>query len=217
MQPRYAFFDLDGTIVNSAQGILNSLNYATQKMDLPPFTMDDTWQFIGPPLLEVFSKHRGLDTERATEAVACYREYYAREGILACSVYGGVRELLDALTKGGIQCVLATCKPHIFAKQILSHHQLDRYFSFVSGPELNGTRNTKSEVIAHAMEVLHITNANDVIMIGDRADDVIGAKACKIDCIGVLWGFGSSEELVRAGAREILQTPNDILTYIKKQ
>ena len=217
MQTKYAFFDLDGTIINSAQGILNSLNYATKKMNLPSFTMDDTWKFIGPPLLDVFSKHRGLNLQKATEAVACYREYYSRKGMLECSVYDGIRELLEELKRIGIVCVLATCKPHIFANQILAHHQLDAYFAFVSGPELNGTRNTKSEVIAYAIESLHISDRDSIIMIGDRADDVLGANACGIDCIGVLWGFGSEEELTNAGACAICQQPKDVLSHIKNQ
>ena len=211
MAVSYCFFDLDGTLVDSSAGIIDSINYALDKMALPPFRAEEVTYFIGPPLATAFSSRRGLSPEDTQRAVNYYREHYRTDGIFACSVYGGIRELLQRLTKSGITCVLATCKPHEYANRILEHHELASYFSFVSGPELDGTRNEKHEVIAYALQKLQIKDPSQVVMIGDRANDILGARENKIDTIGVLWGFGSREELMNAGAKSIVSSPDEIL------
>jgi phosphoglycolate phosphatase len=167
--------------------------------------------FIGPPLLYGFSTFCNLGEADTVRAVEYYRENYRAGGMLDCRVYDGIRKALDALSKSGVTLVLATCKPHEFATKILEHFDLLRYFAFVSGPEMDGTRNTKAEVIAYALEKCSIDDPTAVLMIGDRADDVNGAKENGIDCAGVLWGFGSEAELNDAGAAAILSTPSDIL------
>lgn len=207
----HCFFDLDGTLVDSSQGILKSMNYALNKMGLVPFRTDETNCFIGPPLTTVFSKHRGLSPEDTQRGIAYYREYYRTDGIFACTVYDGIRTLLERLTKSGVVCVLTTCKPHEYANRILKHHGLLKYFSFVSGPELDGTRNEKHEVIAYALQNLQIRNTSEVVMIGDRDNDVLGARSNGLDTIGVLWGFGTKEELSEAGAKQIVTHPDQII------
>ena len=210
-KPTYCFFDLDGTITDSAPGITGSVRYAMQKLGRAIPDGLDLRCFIGPPLLYGFSTFCALDKEDAERAVSYYRENYRAGGMLDCRVYDGIREALDVLSQSGVTLVLATCKPHEFATRILSHFDLLHYFTFVSGPELDGTRNTKSEVIAYALEKCSIDDPKTVLMIGDRADDVIGAKENGIDCAGVLWGFGSREELERAGAVSVLTEPKNIL------
>ena len=201
MPYHYAFFDLDGTLTDSAPGILNSVEYALTKMgyEMPP--RERLMGFIGPPLSHSFENIIGLSKQNALRAVDTYREYYAVTGVLECEVYDGIVALLERLTANGTRCVLATCKPHVFAKQVLAHFGLDRYFCFVSGPEIDGTRGEKHEVITHALEQLGQPDPKTVLMIGDRAGDVIGATQNGMDCAGVLWGFGSAEELQTAGAK----------------
>ena len=212
-KPTYCFFDLDGTITDSAPGITGSVRYAMNKMGKEIPDGLDLRCFIGPPLLYGFSTFCGMSEADSIRAVELYRENYRAGGMLDCRVYDGIRNTLEALSERGVTLVLATCKPHEFATRILAHFDLLRYFSFVSGPEMDGTRNTKAEVIAYALEHFGITDKSSVLMIGDRADDVIGAAANAIDCAGVLWGFGSQDELKRAGAVAVLNIPSDILAY----
>ena len=200
--------------MDSSRGIINSINYALKKMALPPFQAHETVDFIGPPLAQAFCKTRGLSEADGLRALAYYRENYRAGGIFECDVYDGIRALLDLLQKAGIVCVLATCKPHEFAKQILSYHGLDGYFSFVSGPEMSGERGEKDEVIAYAVEKMQIEDVDSILMIGDRAGDVLGAKKKGIGCAGVLWGFGSAEELLGAGAEFLCEKPLDVIKIL---
>ncbi len=203
MRYTHAFFDLDGTLTNSAPGITHSVQYAlrTGGLEAPP--EDELYGFIGPPLIRSFCKYFGMTEAEALAAIDRYREYYRARGMLECTLYDGVRALLEMLHSRGVICVLATCKPYHFAEKILAHFELDRYFAFVSGPELDGTRGEKHEVIAHALSHLGVEDASAVLMIGDRADDVKGAARCGMACAGVLWGFGSEAELCEAGAAYI--------------
>lgn len=210
MPYRYAFFDLDGTLVDSEPGILNSVEYALRKMglDLPPRT--ELSEFIGPPLWRSFMNVIRLSEPDAARAVDTYREYYAVRGVLECTVYDEIRELLQTLREQNVTSVVATCKPHFFANKVLSHFGLDSYFAFVSGPEIDGTRGEKYEVIAHAMKTLNITSPSEILMIGDRDNDMLGAGRLGIDCAGALWGFGSQEELTQAGAKYLCSTPLEV-------
>lgn len=197
----YAFFDLDGTVINSAPGILHSVQYALKKLGIDPPPMDELMGFIGPPLSYSFSHFFGMNTEDTTRAVDAYRENYRAGGMLECELYPGIKELIRTLAEHGVCVVLATCKPHIFANAILEHFGLLPYFSLVSGPELDGTRGEKFEVIEHAVELLQITDRRQILMIGDRDNDVQGATRCGIDSAGVHWGFGNTEELKNATHR----------------
>lgn len=206
----HAFFDLDGTLTDSAEGITNSVRYALQKMGIDPPPADALTGFIGPPLAWGFSHYFGMSEEESHRAIAHYREYYKARGMLENRVYDGIPALLRSLTETGIVCVLATSKPHIYANTILAHFGLDRYFSFVSGPEFDGTRGEKHEVIAYAIERMGLTHREQILMVGDRHHDVLGAKRCGLDCAGVLWGFGSEDELRDAGARYLCKSVDEL-------
>ena len=210
---QYCFWDLDGTLTDSAPGITHSVRYAMEKMGHPLAPEKDLTCFIGPPLLYSFSHFLGLSPDDSQRAVDYYRECYRAGAMLECNVYSGVRETLEELNKRGVICVLATCKPHEFANRIIEHFDLKKYFSFVSGPEMDGTRNEKHEVIAYAMENLGIPSPDTVLMVGDRRDDVVGAARCQMDCVGVRWGFGTEEELREAGAVGIISRPDELLSY----
>ncbi|MBR2927348.1 MAG: HAD hydrolase-like protein [Clostridia bacterium] len=216
MSYRYIFFDLDGTLVNSRDGITASVSYALQKSGLTPPPRETLTSFIGPPLVYGFSHFAGMNEEDALAAVGYYREYYQVKGIFECRLYEGVREMIQALRQKGLCLVLATCKPTVYATRILEHFDLLQYFTMVSGPELDGTRNEKEEVIEYALQALAITDPSDVIMIGDRHGDVEGALKHNVDCYGVLWGFGDESELLEAGATKLYKTAEalckDLLT-----
>lgn len=206
MKYTHCFFDLDGTVIDSSPGITNSVAYALSHMGITPPPREELFCFIGPSLMYGFSTFFHMDEESSRRAVALYRENYSVRGMYECEPYDGIVPLLQALNEAGVVCVLATCKPHIYANEILRYHGLDRYFAFVSGPELDGTRDSKEEVIAYAAEQLGIRDLTSAAMIGDRGSDIVGAKYHGMDGIGVLWGFGERTELEKAGADAIFGT-----------
>ena len=213
---QYCFWDLDGTLTDSAPGITHSVRYAMEQMGKPLAPDHDLRCFIGPPLLYSFENFLGLSPADSQRAVDLYRVCYRAGAMLECNVYDGVREVLEELNRRGIVCVLATCKPHEFANNIIKHFDLAKYFAYVSGPEMDGTRNEKHEVIEYALQNLGISSPDSVLMVGDRRDDVVGAKKCNMDCAGVLWGFGTKEELEAAGAKEVIAKPQELLKFFEK-
>ncbi len=213
---QYCFWDLDGTLTDSAPGITHSVRYAMEEMGKPLAPDHDLRCFIGPPLLYSFENYLGLSPADSQRAVDLYRVCYRAGAMLECNVYDGVREVLAELNRRGIVCVLATCKPHEFANNIIKHFDLAKYFAYVSGPEMDGTRNEKHEVIAYAMEKLGISSPDTVLMVGDRRDDVVGAKKCNMACIGVAWGFGTKDELESAGAKTVIRKPQELLKFFEK-
>ena len=209
-------FDLDGTLTDPGIGITNSVAYALSKWNIEVTDRSELYKFIGPPLLDSFAEYYGFSEEQAQEALKYYREYFRSKGIYENEVYPGVIEMLESLKASGKKIVLATSKPEEFAIIILKHFDLYKYFDFVAGATMDEKRTKKGDVIAYALESCGITEANlkDVIMVGDRKHDVLGAKENNLDCIGVLFGYGDREELESAGARYIAEQVADILTFI---
>lgn len=207
-------FDLDGTLTDPGLGITNSVMYAMKKygMELPQ--RQELYSFIGPPLKKSFMRYCGFSEAESEQAVKYYREYYRETGLLENEVYDGIEDMLKALREKGKRLAVATSKPEEFAVRILEHFGLAQYFELIAGDTLDFARNTKSDVIAYALEKLNVTDRSTVIMVGDREHDVIGAKAQNVDCIGVLFGYGSREELEAAGAKYIAATVGDILSYV---
>ena len=205
---KYILFDLDGTITDSALGITNSVKYALIKSgaEIPPY--ETLCKFIGPPLLDGFRDICGFETEKAKAAVKYYREYYETTGLFENEVYGGIPELLDKLKKAGKTVILATSKPEKFAKIILEHFNLSRYFDFAAGATLDETRSNKDTVIAYALSECNITDKSRAIMVGDRHHDIDGARINGISSVGVLYGFGDRKELETAGA-DFIAADND--------
>lgn len=203
-------FDLDGTITDSSAGITNSVMYALKKFGIEEGDRRKLYKFIGPPLTDSFREYYGFSEKKAWEAVAYYREYYQEKGIFENRVYDGFEDMLRTLKSAGKRLIVATSKPEIYAGRIIEHFGLSSYFDYVAGMELDGGRGTKAEVIWYALKVCGIEDKQTVLMVGDREHDVIGAKETGIDCLGVLYGFGDREELERAGADYIVETPRDI-------
>lgn len=203
-------FDLDGTLTDPGIGITNSIMYALEKYGIEVKDRSELYKFIGPPLEGSFMRYYNMTEKEAERAVSLFREYFSDRGIFENSLLPGIRELLSALRSGGKTIALATSKPGEFAKRILSHFDIDKYFDFVSASELDGTRVDKGEVIAYAIERLKITDKRNVVMVGDRSYDIKGANANGIDSVGVLFGYGSREELTEAGAVYIAQNADEL-------
>ena len=206
------FFDLDGTLTDSAPGIIHSVQYALKKYGIEA-EENDLRSFIGPPLVHSFQDRFGFDHDKALEAVAYYREYFTAGGMFENSVYPGVEEMLQKLKEDGLMLAVATSKPELFSKQILEHFALTRYFDFIGGAAMDETRTTKVEVLSYALQELQVDPAK-AVMIGDRENDMEAASLLGTESIGVLYGYGSKEELANAGAKVFADTPMDICRII---
>jgi phosphoglycolate phosphatase len=196
MKYQNVLFDLDGTLTDSSLGITNSVMYALEKMGLSVPEREKLYPFIGPPLRESFEKFCGLSQMDAEKAVSCYREYYSKTGIFENEVIAGIPELLQFLNAQNVCCLVATSKPEKFTRMILEHFDLMQYFSFCACASMDSSHVEKPQIVADALQHCQ----GNSVMIGDRFHDVYGAKANNIPCIGVLFGFGSREELENAGA-----------------
>jgi len=203
-------FDLDGTLTDPGVGITKSVDYALKSFGIHTEDLSELYKFIGPPLWESFMKFYGFSKAQANLAVEKYREYFADTGIFENEVIDGIDDLLRHLSDAGRRLIVATSKPKIFADRILERFNLMRYFDIVCGSELDGTRVIKGEVIRYALEKAEIADLSRVVMIGDRKHDIIGAKECCIDSIGVLFGYGSYDELSSAGATLIVETVEEL-------
>ena len=210
------FFDLDGTLTDSGDGIKNSAAYALNKFGMPVPSRDELNKFIGPPLVGSFRNLFGMSDEDADLAVVYYREYYAVKGIFENSLYDGVTDMLEALKKAGRTIVLATSKPEIYANQILKYFNIYDYFTHVCGAEMDHKRTDKHEVIEYALETAGVTDRSRVIMVGDRLHDIEGAKKSHLDSIGVTFGYGSEAELKEAGADYIVNDAKELTELLLK-
>lgn len=211
---KYVLFDLDGTLTDPAEGITNSIMYAQEKMGLEVWDREKLLFFIGPPLKEAFMEKFGLSEEKAKEMVAHYRVEFPRKGIYENRVYDGIKEVLTSLKASGKVLALATSKPQKFAEIVLEHFELAQYFDVVVGATMDGKLGKKADIITVALEKCAVCDLSQAIMIGDRYHDICGANENNLHSIGVLFGYGSREELENAGATYIVKTPNQILEII---
>lgn len=216
IQKEYLFFDLDGTLTDSSEGITKGVKYSLAKFGIQEEKPEVLLKFIGPPLKDSFMKYYNFSEEETKKAVIYYREYYQDTGLFENKVYPGMEDVLIALKQAGKKLVVATSKPEEYAKRILEHFGLSDYFDYIAGAGLDGSRIKKAEVIAYAMENCDITDKEEVLMIGDREHDVLGAAQVGISCMGVLYGFGSRQELELAGAAYIAESVADIGRLILK-
>ncbi len=210
----YIFMDLDGTLTNPKLGITKSVRYALETQGVTVEELDSLCKFIGPPLRESFMNFYGYDAIQTEELVAKYREYYKAAGIYENEVYGGMERLLSKLCTSGRKLYVATSKPEEYAEKILEHFHLIQYFEDICGATMDGSRSTKEEIIRYAMERNGISDKEKLVMVGDREHDILGAKAVGIASVGVLYGFGSREELCTAGADAIAEDVADVYAAI---
>lgn len=220
-------FDLDGTLTDPGEGITNSVVYALKKYGIGVSDKTELYKFIGPPLHESFEVYYGFSKEQAKEAVEYYREYYRETGMFENVVYRGMEDTLQMLKDSGRRLAVATSKPEQFAKEILGHFHLAGYFDYVAGANMDGTRTKKDEVISYALDALSISGKDSgssqsfaypkVVMVGDREHDILGAAKVGLGSIGVLYGYGSREELTAAGALYLAKQPEDIYKFVMQQ
>ena len=207
------YFDLDGTLTDPKPGITRSIQYALQKLDHPTIPTEDelTW-CIGPPLRASFVRLLGAETS-ADLAVSYYRERFSDIGLYENGVYDGIGEVLTSLCASGHRLFVATSKPHVFAERIIDHFGLRDHFERVFGSELDGTRVDKSHLLEYALKQASV-DPSKTLMIGDRSHDMVGAVNNGMKGIGVLYGYGSQDELLAAGAHHVCATPGAILGCI---
>ncbi|MBE7036865.1 MAG: HAD family hydrolase [Ruminococcaceae bacterium] len=202
-------FDLDGTLTDPMLGITKSVHYALRSFGIDEDSLEKLTPFIGPPLKGSFQKFYGFDEEKAEEALAKYREYFSVTGMFENKVYDGIPALLEGLKYRGKKVILATSKPEIYARQILEHFDLLRYFDFIGGSLLDGRRVEKSDVIQYVLEENRIQPEN-AVMIGDRCFDILGGQSQGLITVGVLYGYGDRKELEEAGADYITETVSEL-------
>jgi len=212
---KYIFFDLDGTIVNSEPGIVNAVTYSLNKFGIINPEYSTVRKFIGPPLRDSYMNYYGLTKEQADQGVVYYREYYSVKGIFEADVYSGIEDLLKYLKNNDYSIILATSKPDEFAKKVLEHFGLLKYFDFIGAATMSEARTTKSEVLQYILEENNITDNSSILMIGDRKFDILGAKEFNIDSVGVLYGFGDRLEFEETGATYIVDNPMDVVAILK--
>lgn len=212
MSKKAIFFDLDGTLTDSGEGIINCAILALEHFGLPIPSREAMRVFVGPPLDQSFINH-GVPADRADEAIRVYRSRYTTIGKFENFPYPGIRELLDSLKSQGHRLFVATSKPEGMSVEILEKFELAQYFELICGATLDGSRSKKEDVINYLLD--KTGDMDNVIMVGDTKFDVLGAKAHGIPTIGVSWGYGMVEDMIKAGAAGIADTPAQLLEMLQ--
>ncbi len=215
MQPRHLLFDLDGTITDPAPGIIGSVIHTLETLGVEVPDFDALRWTIGPPLRASFRRLLGGE-ERVEEALEIYRSRYGGGALFEATLYAGIAEAIAAFARKGYTLVLATSKPHVFARPILAHFALDRHFAAIHGAELDGRHDDKGELIGHILKAEHV-DPEHALMIGDREYDVKGAARHGIATIGALWGHGGEAELSAAGAVALCRTPENLSALVTER
>ena len=214
MRYQTVVFDFDGTVADTAQGIFESVQYALKKLELPPASEQTLRCFIGPPLPYSFRQFIGLSDETAEQAVRFYRENYSGQGKYKLRFYDGIPELMLSLRRAGVHTCLASAKPDQFIQEILKHFGAQSWFDCAQGMPMQEQSADKSGIILDVMNRAAAVEKDRVLMVGDTKYDIIGAKELGVDALGVLYGYGSAEELTTSGADYIVRTPQEIATIV---
>jgi len=216
MDKRYILFDLDGTLTDSYEGIINAFIYTLEHMGIEP--RPDTYRkCIGPPVAWSLQTFYGMNDEQAAEGLRLFREYYDAKGCFENFPYLGIEEMLQVLNAHGKKLMVATAKPEHMAVRILEHFGLADYFCFIAGitqdksiPDDPNARATKEEVIRYILRTNGILDPENAVMVGDRGGDIRAARMFGLQTIGVAYGYGTEEELRAAGADHIADTPEAV-------
>lgn len=201
-------FDFDGTLCDTGRGVKRSARYALESMGFACPPEEEMDYFIGPPLFDSFKKHGATD-EEARQLIEKYREDYREDGLFESALYEGVEALLSALRQDGVLLGVASSKPTVFVKRLLDYFHITEHFAVINGVDLNADRESKQHIIARTLDDLGVS-AEQALMVGDRSYDISGAKADGMGSVGVLWGYGTEEELTESGADYLAEKPHDI-------
>lgn len=197
---RYLFFDLDGTLLKSGEGIQRCAQHALRHFGINIEELEKLRPFVGPPLEDSFKDFYHFTPEQAKEATQIYSKRYAQLGAYEAEPYNGVFNFLQKIKEAGKIPVICTSKKIKMAQIVSEYFKLTPYFDYIGARDEEGTIHTKADVIRHIINELKITDKSEIVMIGDRKFDIIGANEVGLDSIGVLYGYGDSEELEKAGA-----------------
>lgn len=211
----FVLADLDGTLTDPGIGITNSIMYALKKFGMEIKDRSELYRFIGPPLADELCKVYGFSKEKSLLALQYYREYFSAGGLYENEVYEGIPDVLKELKAEGRKLILATSKPEVYSVKILEHFDLMKYFDFVAGATMDGSRVRKDDVIAYALRSCQVKK-EEALMIGDRENDIQGAWKNGIRSLAVLYGYGSYEELSEAGASDFANHPGEIPEIIRR-
>jgi len=214
MSYKYILLDLDGTVTDSAEGVINSVAYALEKLGCPVDDKSTLMKFIGPPLTESFKEFYGFDENTISRGVGYYREYYTDTGIYQNRLYDGIEHLLKTLKANGKTVILATSKPEVYARRILDRFNVSRYFDIIAGSTLDAERNTKTDVLKYILQTAGMSDLSEAVMVGDRKHDIIGAHDVGLGCIAILYGYGNQAEFEEYGADYIINTVEDLEKFL---
>ena len=213
MTKKAIFFDLDGTLTDSGEGIMNCAALALEHFGLPVPDREQMRVFVGPPLDQTFIRF-GVPADRTDKAIAVFRSRYRTVGKFENFPYPGIRETLQTLKEQGHRLFVATSKPEVLANEVLNHFDLARYFEQIAGATLDGSRSHKADVITYLLGLTG--DVGQTLMVGDTAFDVIGAAAHGIPTIGVSWGYGTVEDMEKAGAKAIAHSMDELAELINQ-
>ena len=213
MNPKAIFFDLDGTLTDSGEGIINCATLALEHFGIPVPPREEMGVFVGPPLDQTFIKF-GIPAEKAQEAIDVFRSRYLVVGKFENAPYPGIHGLLERLKSQGHRLFVATSKPEVTALEVLEKFELTQYFEVICGATMDGSRVHKADVIAYLLN--KIGAQEQVLMVGDTEFDVTGAAAHGIQTIGVSWGYGKVDAMEQAGAVAIAHTMNELEKLINQ-
>lgn len=205
----YILFDFDGTIADTSEGIFDSFDYVRKTLGGRDIPRSEYNKMIGPPLAFSFRKFFGFGEDEIERAIRTYRVEYERAGLFKCKMYDGMKDVFSSLRQAGKSLFVATSKPEVYARKLMAHFGVSEFFSYIGEK-----RAKKSEVIEYVLSASNVKDKSRAVIVGDRLHDAQGAKEAGIDCIGVLFGFGSEAELKNAGVEKIAQTPADILKIL---
>lgn len=207
-------FDLDGTLTDPKEGILNSIHFALKKKGISENYPEELLSFIGPPLHLSFKNRYQLSTEDAFEIVRVFREYFAEKGIFENTIYPGILDLLKSLKDQNKIISLATAKPTHFAKQVIEHFKIAPFIDFIAGANADGTRTDKKEIVAFAKEITGNKSDSEYVMIGDREYDILGAHFNKIKACWVTYGYGEKETVLKENPEYICRTVSELAALL---
>lgn len=216
MKKNIILFDLDGTLVNTGEGVTKSVRYALEQFDIYETDQKKLERFIGPPLMESFPREYGFSVERSSDAVAFFRQRYESVGVYECELYTGVEQALQRLRDQGCKLAIASSKREDLCHVVLEYLNLDQYFDLIGGARDAGA-STKIQVLEDVVERFHLQDRSEAVLIGDTRYDALGAKEAGIDCIGVTYGFEQDfDEMRKARVLGMFDTLPEVVDFLEK-